>query len=361
MRSNDRSVVFLACGVLVFAVVVCLFASAFAAESQTDKSTGDSSNGNSKCYVCHPAMKTEEVTTDHILMDITCDECHGPSTEHMHDEMLMTEPDLLFGRSEVKQMCSNPNCHKPGDGRRFYSLADHKDPEAAEAFYKKWVGRTRPNGRTVTSDSVCTDCHGKHNLDKGEAPKLLEQSSEWKAIFNGRDLTGWESSGDAFWALEAGRIAAEPAESGKSGTLWSDQEYEDYRFAITFRADWPVHAGIWTRGEGLRMGPRVEIFDSERASAHTGSVLVPGKGLALLNMREDLVDRESWNTLSIKVEGDRVQVWLNGEEIGAVRAAGPARGKIGLHIEKPAASKSGRFYIREILVQRLGAPEEPSK
>ncbi len=126
--------------------------------------------------------------------------------------------------------------------------------------------------------------------------------------------------------------------------------------AITFRATWPVHAGIWLRGTESKSGPRIEIFDS--APAFTGSVLIPEKGLALTNIRGDLVDRESWNTISARVEGDKVQVWLNGEEIGSVRGITPAKGKIGLYIEKHSASKSTEFSVREVLIQKLAVPEE---
>jgi len=85
---------------------------------------------------------------------------------------------------------------------------------------------------------------------------------------------------------------------------------------------------------------------------------LPGKGLALTNIREDLVDRESWNTISAKVEGDKVQVWLNGEEIGSVRGIDPSKGKIGLYIGKPPASKSGQCSVREVQIQKLPEPEK---
>ena len=85
---------------------------------------------------------------------------------------------------------------------------------------------------------------------------------------------------------------------------------------------------------------------------------MPGKGLALVNLRQDLEDRESWNTISIKVEGDRTQVWLNGEEVGLVRAGGPARGKVGLYISKRGDSKPAELIVREVLIQKRVKPEE---
>jgi hypothetical protein len=127
---------------------------------------------------------------------------------------------------------------------------------------------------------------------------------------------------------------------------------------VTFRAAWPIHAGIWLRTEGAERGPRIEIFENKKAATFTGSVWVPGKGLALANLRQDLVDTESWNTISVKVEAKRFQVWLNGEEVGAILVDGPAKGKIGLHIETHPAYKAAKLYVREVLIQKLGEQEK---
>ena len=88
-------------------------------------------------------------------------------------------------------------------------------------------------------------------------------------------------------------------------------------------------------------------------------MLAPGNGLILVNLRGDLLDREGWNTISAKLESDRVQVWLNGEEIGAVRTGGPTKGKIGLYIEKqgagprPRGGEAAEFCVREVQIQKL--------
>jgi hypothetical protein len=270
----------------------------------------------------------------------------------MHDEMLMTKPDLLFGRSEVRNMCSK--CHKPGGDREFYGHEDHKHPGAVEAFFKKWTGRMRPNGRAVTHNSVCTDCHGTHNISQPlETKPGDEQQAEWVAAFNGQDLAGWQTSDAANWKVTSGRIVGTAGTNDKGSTLWTEAIHENYLLAITFRATWPIRAGIWLRGE---KSPRIEIFESK--PAFTGSIFVPGKGLALVNLHEDLEDRESWNTISARIEGDNIQVWLNGEEIGSVRGISPAKGKIGLYIGKHPASKSAELNVREVQIRKLAEPEE---
>jgi hypothetical protein len=354
---------------LAAVIVVAGFAGARTI-SPAEESGSEKPNDNSKCYVCHPDMKTEEISTSHVAMGVSCDVCHGSSTEHMHDEMLMTEPDLLYGRSEVRKMCSDPSCHKPGEGREVYGWQDHKDPDAVEAFFEKWTGRIRPNGRAVNHNSVCTDCHGTHNINKAlEKGSADQPQPEWVAAFNGSDLAGWETPEASHWKVQSAKIVGTAGTNDKGSILWTKETYENYLLAVTFRATWPVHAGILLRGDESnaqrprgKAGPRIEIFDSPPAFA--GSVSVPGKGLVLTNIRKDLVDSESWNTISTRVEGDKVQVWLNGEEIGSVRPITPAKGKIGLYIgarttsnrRKASPRESPReasFSVREVQIQKL--------
>lgn len=337
---------------LVAIILFILVASVGFAVDSLEESNAEKPGGNSKCYVCHPAMKTEELTTDHLEINITCDVCHGASTEHMHDEMLMTKPDLLFGRSEVRGMCSR--CHTLGDEGYVFSIEDHSNPKVVKAFLERWKGRMRPNGRNISEDSVCTDCHGTHNINKPLKGASEDENSQWIALFNGRDLKGWSATKGDIWIVKSGRLLGiGSAANSKGSSIWTEKAYEDYLLAVTFKAQWPIHAGVWSRG---KESPRIEIFQS--GSAHTGSVFIPGKGLALANLNDDLEDRESWNTISIKAQGERIQVWLNSEEIGVVRATGSTKGKIGLFIAMQPDAPSSGLIVREMLIQPLASKEE---
>ncbi len=346
MGSSSRSNWRISYGTFAVVGLVCVVVGCLAGDSQAEKTAGEEkSGGNSKCYVCHAGMKTEELTTDHLAMEVTCDSCHGPSIEHMHDEMLMTEPDLLFGRSQVVSLCAK--CHN-----------GHENPEAVAEFRKEWTARMRPNGRNITTDSVCTDCHGTHNLANETGAEIQdEQEAEWQAAFNGSDLTGWKPSDGSSWKVKLGRIYGTPPAGAKAVSLWTEAEYEDFLLAVTFRVERPVDAGIWVRGDNSKPGARVEILQSDKPYAHSGSVFVPKKGLALTNLRSGLLDDGGWNTFSIKVEADRVQVWLNAEEVGAVQTGGPTKGKIGLYV----GGKGGQFCVREVQIQKLKKSQNSEK
>jgi len=313
-------------------------------DNQQQKSPPPQKADNGMCYVCHLGLKTEEITTVHLAEGCGCTKCHGPSNDHMHDEMLMTTPDRLYGRREVDAMCGE--CHEDS----------HQDvePEVA-AFLQKWRGRDRPNGRAISEQSICTDCHGTHNIDT-ELKSPAEPPAEFVPLFNGRDLAGWKSSGKADWKIKLGRIVATPGTDG--GDLWSEAQYEDYLMAITFRVEMPVHAGIWLRATDAARGPRLEIFKHAKPAAFTGSVGLPGKGLILINFREDLFDPGAWNTLSVEVRARRVAVWLNGEEIGAVCCDVPAKGRIGLHIKGGPGYENAELTVRELQVRKLPAQQQ---
>jgi formate-dependent nitrite reductase cytochrome c552 subunit len=114
--------------------------------------SGGMPKNNMLCFVCHVNFAENDAIADHISEGITCAHCHGKSIDHMNDESMMTTPDILYGRDEVEELCIQ--CHRQL----------HNDPQAVDAFLKKWNGQKRENGRNVTEDSTCTDCHGRHTI-----------------------------------------------------------------------------------------------------------------------------------------------------------------------------------------------------
>ena len=153
-------------------------------------------------------------------------------------------------------------------------------------------------------------------------------------LFNGKDLTGWkglvrnpiarakmstkelekaQKEADAkakeSWIVENGELLF----TGEGDNLCTDKKYEDFELLV----DWKLYpgpepdAGIYLRGT-----PQVQIWDtaSVQVGAQVGSgglynnEIYPSKPLKVAD--EKLGE---WNTFRIKMIGDRVTVWLNGE------------------------------------------------
>ena len=334
MHSFGRGGVCLVLAVCAVLAFVCTHGAYSAAEKKEAKS-------NELCYVCHFDMITEDITNIHLKRKIVCTDCHGISKHHMHDEMLMTKPDKLFGRSEVVGLCKH--CHG-GDL--------HKGKEAKlEAFRKEWLGKDRPNGRAINAESICTDCHGTHNIVKEMKGAASDEQGEWTPLFNGEDLDDWTKSGEAAWAIKRGRIVATVGAGGKGGMLWAKGVHNDFMASVTFKVDGAASAGLWLRGDGKGGGARVEILGAARSGVHTGSVSVPRVGIVLANVDKELVSEMMWNTVSVKMAGKRLTVWLNGEEIGSVRLTGAEKGRIGLYVAD--SDGKGELTIGEVQVQAV--------
>jgi len=129
--------------------------------------------------------------------------------------------------------------------------------------------------------------------------------------------------------------------------------YRDYLLSVTFKAEGILHAGIQLCFSKQNPGPRIEIFQGEQNQAFTGSLWIPERGLALLNIRKDLYTNQGWNTISARVEENKVHIWLNGEEIGLVRLNAPTKGKIGLHIDGHNSHNKAKLRVHEILIKPL--------
>jgi hypothetical protein len=104
---------------------------------------------NAECFVCHADFREELISREHADHGIGCYTCHGPSRAHGGDEANIMPPDVVFGRAEIGRFCRS--CH-----------ASHPTGKEYGAFVAEWTGKRRKNGRLVSADSVCTDCHGNH-------------------------------------------------------------------------------------------------------------------------------------------------------------------------------------------------------
>jgi hypothetical protein len=143
----------------------------------------------------------------------------------------------------------------------------------------------------------------------------------FKALFNGKDLNGWRSTGrpDA-WAVEDEAIVCK---GGGGGWLLTEREYGDFEFRCEYR--WAKNGG--NSGIALRTplafnsdpayaGMEIQLIDDEGWPGkladyqHTGSIydVQPAKPAANKKIGE-------WNAVRIVCQGRKVTVEQNGQEL----------------------------------------------
>ncbi len=296
---------------------------------------------NTFCVVCHLDLKKELIAAKHLEQDITCMQCHGSSTEHMQDEMLMTKPDILFGRTEVEPMCCE--CHET-----------HQNPDAVEAFRKEWLGKHRENGRAITQNAVCTDCHGTHNIvtEMGTLAKATVEP-KWTSLFNGEDLSGWKPTGGATWTVERGCLVGRQGPNYAPGDLFTEEEFGDFELIVTFKMQWPGNSGVWFRYRAPDKAYQADILEYTDPVCYTGSLYCPGKMFIAMNEDPSILNRDLWNTLKVRAQGDHLVITLNDVVTADVHEDSFDRGRIGFQVHPGDEFKDMKITLRELLIRPL--------
>jgi hypothetical protein len=163
------------------------------------------------------------------------------------------------------------------------------------------------------------------------------EAQETTALFNGTDLTGWTVHGTELWYVEDGELVCESGPDSAYGYLATEASYRDFELTLDFLQEAEGNSGVFIRShvEGTRVsGWQVEVAPPGR---DTGGVYESyGRGWLLRPEpgRQTALRMGEWNTMHIRVVGDRVTTWLNGVEMVDLvdERIGEAQGHIALQI-----------------------------
>lgn len=147
-----------------------------------------------------------------------------------------------------------------------------------------------------------------------DAPKL--EIGKETAIFNGKDLTGWEVMGsnkDAFYV--------------KDGAIWCNgqggywlrftEELSDFRLKMKYMVTPNANSGVFIRsakeGDPPFTGWEIQILDThgKDPNKHSAGAIYD----VITPMREMSKPAGEWNDLEALVIGPFVRIWLNGFKI----------------------------------------------
>ncbi|MGQ9650410.1 MAG: hypothetical protein ACUVXJ_09895 [Phycisphaerae bacterium] len=134
--------------ILLFVTVMC---------AAPGKPRGGRTANNEQCLECHPTFRNETIAKTHEQIGTLCVDCHGPSKAHAVDAKEKARPDIVFSRDQVDAHCGQ--CHDPA----------HHPQRKAKRFLEQYEGHPGPNGRIITSGSICTDCHGRHIMPRPQS------------------------------------------------------------------------------------------------------------------------------------------------------------------------------------------------
>jgi len=173
-------------------------------------------------------------------------------------------------------------------------------------------------------------------------------------IFNGKDLGGWQVVGDAKWSVEDGAIVGIQGPNNAAGDLLTEVTYKDFLLTVTYRVEWPCNSGIWFRYQSSEKAYQADILEFKNPECYSGTLYCPGKMFLAMNTDKTLVDRDGWNTITIRAEGNHIQVFLNGRQVADVHDQTTDSGRIGFQVHPGEVFGPMKIVVREVLLQKLG-------
>ena len=172
-------------------------------------------------------------------------------------------------------------------------------------------------------------------------------------LFNGKDLTGWEATGNARWVVEDGMLVGTQGDDNAPGDLFTTASYDDFLLTVTYRTEWPCNSGVWFRFQSPQVAYQADILEYKNPVAYSGTLYCPGKMFLAINEDPDLVDRDGWNTIKVRAEGKHVQIWLNGRLVGDVQDDTTDTGKIGFQIHPGDEFGPMKIVVKEMLLKEI--------
>jgi hypothetical protein len=194
---------------------------------------------------------------------------------------------------------------------------------------------------------------GCHSAPEKTAGTPTPADTGFIKLFNGKDLTGWETSGDARWVVENGLLVGSQGPNHAPGDLFTQGSYRDFVAVVTYRVEWPCNSGVWFRYQAPDKAYQADILEYQNPEAYSGSLYCPGKLFLAINPDKTLVDRDGWNTLKIQAERDHLQIWLNGRQVADAYDTTSDFGQLGFQVHPGDEFAPMKITVREVLLKSL--------
>jgi type 1 glutamine amidotransferase len=228
-------------------------------------------------------------------------------------------------------------CKSYQGGRSFYTGAGHTQASYNEAGFRALI----LGGIRYAANRTKADCRPE---------------TGYTTLYNG-STTGWSQAGPGSFANSNATLTS----SGGMGMLWySAKEFRSYSLKLDWMMPGDDNSGVVvgfpagsTPDAALANGYEVQIDATDTADRTTGAVY--GVKSADITARDAALNPPGeWNTYELLVEGERLQVFLNGVKINDFTNADPARSLASGHIGLQNHGTGDDVSFRNVRIKELG-------
>ncbi|MFD8300105.1 ThuA domain-containing protein [Streptomyces bauhiniae] len=229
-------------------------------------------------------------------------------------------------------------CQTYQGGRAFYTGGGHtRESFADPAFRAHLLG-----GLRWATGAAQADCRPENG---------------YRRLFDGTSLEGWRQAGPGSFTLsDDGTLTS----SGGMGLLWyAGSGFSSYSLKLDWRITGDGNSGVFVGfppsddpWSAVDNGYEVQIDATDVPEKTTGSVY--GFQSADLDARDRALNPPGeWNTYEIRVEGERLRIWLNGVPVNDFTNTDPARSLRDGHIGIQNHGADDQVSFRDVRIKEL--------
>ncbi len=190
---------------------------------------------------------------------------------------------------------------------------------------------------------------------------------EAKSLFDGKTFAGWEGDTKDTWRIEEGSIAGGSLDKlvPRNEFLCTTKSYTDFELKVKFKLVGDRakgNAGVQFRSKRIPNHHEVIGYQADVGQHYWGALYDESRrNKVLVQPAKELIEKlvkQDWNDYTIRCEGPRIRLWLNGtltvdytEKEDKIERSGI----IGLQIHGGAKAK---VYYKDILIEELSPKPE---
>jgi type 1 glutamine amidotransferase len=299
-------------------------------------------------FLQHPAIQPARVVIE--------DRAHA-ATAHLGPDWTRTDEWYSFRanpRSSVHVLASLDESSYSGGGMGDHPITWCKNAGGGRSFYTGF-------GHTVESyadSAVRGVLLGGIRWAAGRTKADCRPETGYTPLYNG-STTGWSQAGPGAFTNTNATLTS----TGGMGLFWySAREFRSYSLKADWRLAGDDNSGIFIGfppssdpWSAVNNGYEIQIDATDSPDRTTGAVY-GFKGPDTAARDAALNPPGEWNTFELLVEGERVQVFLNGVKINDFTNADPVRSLASGHIGLQNHGDGDEASYRNIRVRELGTP-----
>lgn len=177
----------------------------------------------------------------------------------------------------------------------------------------------------------------------------------WVSLCDGKTLKGWKATGKAQWDVKDGAIVGRQGPGGAPGDLLTEQQWKNFEVELEWSMKWPGNSGIWFRYSHADSAYQADILDqSSHPGVLSGSLYCAGKMFIAENRDAASVNKEGWNRMRIRAQGEEITIEQNGRRVIHMRDnTFPGPGSIGIQLHAGKVFDGMEIRVRKIRIRSL--------